>query len=562
MEILPALVRIYESEDPHAAFRGMTESLASTLALRCAARISVTEHRATAVWPGDAELTPDLLDTAVHVLRPETFPLGSDLPFDAVRYPDAEALFVPVCRQSDNRFVVVLIADAGAFGEDSQPWESLAGALERVEERHRRVRAAEGECSELRRRVEQVEALHTLGLSANRTLDPEEVLNLVARFTRTLLGAHYVSVHTLAEDRVETVASVGLRTAPAHDDYFLARRVVEKQKPIRVGGEDAHFSVDEFPFQAAEGMRTGLGLPLSLFGESFGALIVGFRRETEITPRDIGLALALADHAAVAISNARLHRAVEQRSRELQDAYEQLRDVTRAKEQFFNAVSHDLRTPVGAIKGYSELLLDGMAGDLPEQARKWIENTQRATQTLLALVNDLLDFAKIEAGKVEVHPCECTLIEIVDDTLAAVRPQAEAKGLSFDIGDIERLPTLYTDPIRLRQILINLFSNAVKFTPSGGVRLAAELVDEEPPLLEIRVVDSGPGIPAEHIERIFEEFAQIPGSEGTGLGLPISRKLARLLGGDLAAENEPDRGASFVLRVPSGVSATASADAF
>lgn len=561
MHILPALVRIYESEDPSAAFGGMIESLSAALPLRCALRVSVAERRTTARWPDDAEVTAELLDTAVHVLRPEVFPLGSDLPFDAVRYPNSESLFLPLCRQSEDGCVVVLIADASAFGEDPQPWDALAAALERVEERHRRMRAAEDECSALRRRVEQVEALHTLGLSANRTLDPDEVLNLVARFTRTLLGAHYVTVHTQERERVETVASIGLRAAGApHDDYLLARRVVAMQKPIRVGGEGAHFPVEAFPFQEAEGMRTGIGLPLSLFGESFGALIVGFRREAEITPRDIGLALALADHAAVAISNARLHRAVEQHSQELEVAYERLREVTQAKEQFFNAVSHDLRTPVGAIKGYSELLLDGLAGELSDQARTWIENTQRATQALLVLVNDLLDFAKLEAGRVELQRCTCTLIEIVDDALAAVRPQADGKGLSIDITDIDGLPPLYTDPARTRQILINLLSNAVKFTRYGGVRLTAAVVEREPPLLEIRVTDTGPGIPPEHIERIFEEFAQIPGSEGTGLGLPISRKLARLLGGDLIAESEPGSGASFVLRVPSGVVATASAD--
>jgi signal transduction histidine kinase len=554
MQSLPALVRIYESENPTTAFQGMVESLSTDLPLRCALRVSLDGNRTTDRWPADAEISADLLDTAVHVLRPEVFPLGSDLPFDAVRFPDAEALFLPVHRQKADGAVVILVAEAGAFGEESQPWDALAGALERVDERHRRVCAAEEECGALRRRVEQIEALHTLGLSANRTLDPDEVLNLVARFTRTLLGAHYVSVHTGEQGRMHTVASVGLRAgAEGRDDYLLARRVVEMEKPLLVGGAGAHFPVDEFPFQVAEGMRTGVGLPLSLFGESFGALIVGYRRECEITPRDIGLALALADHAAVAISNARLHRAVEQRSRELQLAYEQLHEATRAKERFYNAVSHDLRTPVGAIKGYSELLLEGAAGELPEQASKWIGNTHRATQSLLALVDDLLDFAKLEAGKVELQPCECTLGEIVEDTLAAVRPQADEKGLRIDVEGLDGVPRLNTDPRRLRQILINLFSNAVKFTPSGKVRLTAGLLAEEPDLLEIRVIDTGPGIPVEYIERIFDEFEQIPGSEGTGLGLSISRKLARLLGGELSAHNEPEAGASFVLRMPGTV---------
>jgi signal transduction histidine kinase len=303
---------------------------------------------------------------------------------------------------------------------------------------------------------------------------------------------------------------------------------------------------------AAEGIKVGVGIPLTLFGETFGALVVGYRRSYTPTPRDIRLAMSVAQHASVAISNAKLHARVEERSVELADAYKQLEELTHAKERFYNAISHDLRTPVGAIRGYSDLLLDGLGGDLPPEARKFVERTRRASEALLDLVNDLLDFAKLQAGRITVNMRPCDAAEIIDDAVNAVSPQATEKNLALKTTIAGPLQIL-SDPDRLRQVLINLLSNAVKFTREGGVNVEAV---RTPAALEISIRDTGDGIPQEYHERIFREFEQVPGSVGTGLGLPIARNLMVLMGGSMTLQSEVGIGSTFTVTIPTGSAAT------
>ena len=546
MDLLDAAVHVYESDTPAAAFRSLVGGLAGSR-LR-SAFWAEPEGPVRERWPDDASPCAELAREARDAAGPRL-----------VRCADADALLLPLGGEG----VLVIEAEPGAL-ETEAGWERLGGALRRVAERDRRLRQAEEERDTLRLRAEESEALHVLGLAANRTLDPDEVLSLVARLTRTLLGAHYVTVNTTGEDgHIRTVASVGLRTPGPEDDPFAAR-VVEAGKPLSAGGEGDAFGVDDFPFHAAEEMRVGLGVPLSLFGETFGALVVGYRRDYPLAPRDTRLALTLAGHAAVAISNARLHHALADRSRELERAYEELRWSSQAKERFFASMSHELRTPLNAILGYQSLLLDEVGGPVPEGQRAFLARAQRATQNLLLLVNDVLDLSKIEAGKMELVIRPVTLREVVDDALASVQPLADQKGIRLRVPPLGDHAPLLTDADRVRQILVNLVSNAVKFTEEGEVAVTvsapapegdgASLPDGRPPRwLEIRVTDTGPGIAPENRERIFHEFEQVTGTAargGTGLGLPISRKLARLLGGDLLVESTVGAGSTFILRLP------------
>jgi signal transduction histidine kinase len=300
-------------------------------------------------------------------------------------------------------------------------------------------------------------------------------------------------------------------------------------------------------------------VPLALFGETFGALVIGYRRPYEVTPRDVRLALTLAGHAAVAISNARLHGALAERSTELERANEELRWSAAAKDRFFASVSHELRTPLNAILGYNALLLDGVVGQLPPESLAFLGRAQRATQNLLYLVNDVLDLSKMEAGKLELVIQPIQPYETVEQALQTVEFQARDKGLALAVTPAVPLPSLSSDADRVRQILVNLLSNAVKFTDRGTVTVAlapVEGIEGEDGIrrhwVEIRVSDTGPGIAPEDQERIFHEFEQVSGTRhgGTGLGLPISRKLARLLGGELRVESAPGRGSTFSLRLP------------
>lgn len=226
------------------------------------------------------------------------------------------------------------------------------------------------------------------------------------------------------------------------------------------------------------------------------------------------------------------------------------------RERFFSAMSHDLRTPITAIVGYSELLADGIAGDLTRQQQEMVERISQVSAHLAQLVNDILDLAKLDAGRMEFHPQQVRLGDLVDEALVAVLPQANSKGLRLRLADgAASDDAVVVDPVRVRQILVNLLANAVKFTEAGEVVIAAEAGDGRS---SIEVRDTGPGLPDGSAEDLFEEFLQIAagtkskGEPGSGLGLAISRRLARAMGGELTARNLEGAGAAFTLVLPAG----------
>jgi signal transduction histidine kinase len=554
MDLLGIALRASACDSTASAFTAVVEALSGeSLHFGCwcdAAGRPLHAH------PHDIRLAGELLELAAHARRAEGFrlrALSRDL--DAL-YPGAELLLLPVPGVDGGGGGVLLGGPEGSFGGERETWLRVGEALGAVARRQADLAAAREEAEQLRQRVEEVEALDVLGLAANRTLDATEVLNLVARFSRTLLEADYVVVSTGEEGCVRECAAVGLRTQGSEGrEDVLARSVMELGRPLHLGPGEA-MDVADFPYHHDEGMLTGFGVPLTLFGKILGALMVGYRAPYTVTRRDTRLAVTLARHAAVAIGNAQLHRAVATRSEALELANGRLRELSAAKERFFHTMSHELRTPLNAVKGYSELLMTGVAGELPETAVRYAGRCSAAAQNLLLLVDDLLDLAKLDAGGMSVQREPCSLEEIVEAALASVEPQAAAKGIRLS-ATCEPVPPLTTDAKRVRQILTNLLSNAVKFTCSGEVRLTAALCEgdgerEDPgtTCLEVRVSDTGPGIAPEHLEMIFQEYEQVPGSEGTGLGLPISRRLARLLDGDLGVESAPGAGSTFILRLP------------
>jgi signal transduction histidine kinase len=549
MDLRDTVVLAYEAGEPAAALPAVAGSLreGTAQALLWLGADATVLH----AWPGGAEASVELAARALRVDAPTILPLTPDLPDDAARHPGGSALLLPLPEAPGGPGALVLLGHA--LPGDLGGWRRVGTALEAIAARHARATAMEEQHDTYRRRAEESEALHVMGLAANRTLDRDEVLKLVARFTRTLLGAHYVTVNTLDQGCTRTAAAAGLR-APAPEADPFADRVTGAGKPLMLDSGDAE-TVDETA-HAAEGMRVGLGVPLTLFGETLGALVIGYRRPYRITPRDVRLALTLAGHAAVALSNARLHGALEARTRELERANQELRWSAEAKDRFFASVSHELRTPLNAILGFHSLLLDDVSGPLPTPAREFVERAFRNTQGLLHLVNDVLDLSKIAAGKMDFTLAPVSPEAVVREAVSAVEPLFQRKGLPLEAGVPDGgLPALHSDAERIRQIVVNLLSNAVKFTDRGRVwvTLGAASGPTGEPCVEVCVADTGRGIPPEDQERIFHEFEQVAGTGvqgGTGLGLPISRKLARLLGGDLRVESTPGEGSRFILNLP------------
>jgi PAS domain S-box-containing protein len=221
-----------------------------------------------------------------------------------------------------------------------------------------------------------------------------------------------------------------------------------------------------------------------------------------------------------------------------------------ARSRFYAVMSHELRTPINAILGYNDLMLAGVYGPLEGGLAESIQRSQRATRHLLELVNDVLDLSKLEAGKMDVVPEVVNVEELLQELLATIRPLAEERGTELTVSAERCRDPIVTDPRRVRQIVLNLVSNAIKFGDDKPVEVRC--APDDAGGVQLEVVDFGRGIPAEDLPRIFDEFVQLPSAAegGTGLGLPISKRLAELLGGELHAESTLGAGSVFRLRLP------------
>jgi signal transduction histidine kinase len=286
-------------------------------------------------------------------------------------------------------------------------------------------------------------------------------------------------------------------------------------------------------------------------------------------------ALLLAASALVAafVSERRQARRIEDRSHELEQLSSELYRANRAKAEFLSSVSHELRTPLSAIVGFVDLLRDGSYGELTPRQRGPVERIESSANHLRDLVEQVLDLARMSAGRLETHVEPVRLRPFVIDVVSEMEPLATSKGLALSISVPASLPRVVTDVSHLRRILVNLLGNAIKFTQEGSVGVRASLVSDADlakvttarrPLLHahgqwvaLQVTDTGIGVAPADLDRIFEEFEQVNAGpradserRGTGLGLTISRRLARMLDGDISVESSPDKGSAFTLWLP------------
>jgi PAS domain S-box-containing protein len=241
------------------------------------------------------------------------------------------------------------------------------------------------------------------------------------------------------------------------------------------------------------------------------------------------------------------------RERELRAAKEQAEEANRSKSDFLATMSHELRTPIGAMTGYTDLILEGIYGPITDPQRQHLQRIKSVGRHLLDIVEEILLFSRVEAGREETHLAEVDAFKVARDAISVVAPMARAKGLELQSSIPDRAAQSMTDEVKLRQILINLLGNAIKFTPKGTVSLTASL-DEARGLVLFSIRDTGTGIASHNLTRIFEPFTQLESAysrtqSGTGLGLPVSRRLARMLGGDLTVESTLGQGSTFTASI-------------
>ena len=288
------------------------------------------------------------------------------------------------------------------------------------------------------------------------------------------------------------------------------------------------------------GYRALLALPLLSGDRILGALVVRRNAAGAFPAETIRLLETLATQSAIAIRNAQLFGEVTEKGHLLEQE-------SAHKSQFLANMSHELRTPLNAILGFTELLLDEIYGALPMSARQVVERLHANGTHLLGLINDVLDIAKIEAGQLTLSLGEYDVPNLVRSVADATEPLAVGKQLRLTSEIAEDLPTGVGDERRLRQVLLNLVGNAIKFTDSGFVRISAGLSDRT---FEFTIEDSGPGIDTADQERIFLEFQQVDSSStrskgGSGLGLPISKRIVEMHGGSITVKSAPRQGSNL-----------------
>jgi signal transduction histidine kinase/DNA-binding response OmpR family regulator len=405
---------------------------------------------------------------------------------------------------------------------------------------------------ELARSVEELRALGEVSQAVNSTLDLETVLTTIVakavQLSNTDAGVIYVFDELNQTLRVratyglsdELVAAIRGQPAGASD---ALRQAIQDRQALEIADirDEPPSPVREIAMRA--GFRARLVVPLVGADRVVGALVIrrkqpgSFRRDT------IQLLQTFAAHSVLAIQNARLFSEIEEKGRQLADA-------SQHKSQFLANMSHELRTPLNAIIGVTEMLRED--AEALKQDVEPLDRVLGAGRHLLALINDILDLSKIEAGRMELHLESFPLAPVIEDVAKTIEPMAAKNENRIVVDCPLDLGTIHADQIRFRQALLNLASNANKFTEQGTVTIAAQAQRTE---ITVAVTDTGIGMTPEQMGKLFQEFSQADASTtrrfgGTGLGLAISRQFCRLMGGDITVTSKPGEGSTFTIRLP------------
>src|SRR5712691_4844972 len=440
--------------------------------------------------------------------------------------------------------------------------ESYAGLEKKVEERTHEL---ETRSRELAQSVGELRALGEVTQAVNSTLDLAMVLSTIVakavQLSETDAGSIYVvdpatqelhlrASHGMTDELIAELDRQGIDLS----EKTIADAAAQ-QAPVQVADLDDALSSPVLNILLRAGYRALLIVPLLGPEGLIGVLVVRRKAAGQFPQHTVDLLQTFAAQSVLAIQNANLFAEVEEKSRQLEMA-------SQHKSQFVASMSHELRTPLNAIIGLTEMMVTNAARFGTEKAAEPLRRVHRAGTHLLGLINQVLDLSKIEAGKLELSPETVNLAPLIDEVVGTARQLAEQNKNRLVIEAEEKLGAITVDPMRLRQILLNLLSNACKFTTQGEVKLRVHKVMDRRNWIEFAVADTGIGMTAAQQAKLFEEFTQADASTaqrygGTGLGLAFTRKLARMMAGDVTVASEPGKGSVFTVRLPGRIDAPA-----
>ena len=412
-----------------------------------------------------------------------------------------------------------------------------------------------------------VELLGQLGGMLTSSLNLKENIDFMLQATSRMVSFDAASVFMLTDDGSELQA---IATYPFSDQVQRIARfkvgegivgwTVQSNEMVNIPDalQDPRFKIVD----PARAPRSMLLIPLSSPQRVIGAMTMARRQVQPFTDVEAALVRVIINQSAISIENARLYQEmqtqfsrIEDQNRELEDANVQIKEVSRLKSEFLANMSHELRTPLNSILGFSEILKDNLAGVLTEEQRvESLEAIHASGEHLLQLINDVLDMSKIEAGRMDLILEEFVVDSAFREVVTVVKSLAGRKGIELSIVVEPEDLVVYADKGKVKQVLYNLLSNAIKFTPEGGsIFVDAKLRKQANDML-VTVTDTGVGIPAEHIDKIWGEFYMVQGEhqtqKGTGLGLALVKRLVELHGGQITASSKEGKGSVFTFTVP------------